>query len=149
MDGCTNDYENWYVWKVDLDIYECLKFLKKNISPVFFCKTPFSYVFFIELLDFSLILKSRPCLCFSDLGKLNLLMGYDFKLKPFLILLQRALKTTLTIKVVKIDSKIITSMPWSKSVKQAVDVMMLKVLFWHMFFLINIFFVKLYTVPAA
>jgi hypothetical protein len=136
---------NWYVWKVDIDIYECLKFFKKKHLPSFFCKTPFSYVFFIEFLDFSLIVKSRPWLCFSDLGKLNLLMGFDFKLKPFFATAPEGSKNDAHYKSGPNWLKIITSMPWSKSVKQAVDVMMLKVLFWHMFFLFNIFFVKLYN----
>ncbi len=46
--------------------------------------------------------------------------GSILSLSHFLLLLQPPLITTLSIKVVKIDSKIIISLPWFKSMKQTV-----------------------------
>ncbi len=44
----------------------------------------------------------------------------DFKIEPIFTTVERPLKMTLAIKVVKIDSKIIISLPLSKSAKQTV-----------------------------
>jgi hypothetical protein len=53
--------------------------------------------------------------CFADLGKLNLHMvhhgGSIISSSPLLLLPKQPLKTTLTIKVAKIDSKIIFLLP--------------------------------------
>jgi hypothetical protein len=57
--------------------------------------------------------------CFIDIGKLNLLMVVRFiSTSQFLQLTQRPLKTTLSIKDIKIDSEKIFLLPESKSVKQ-------------------------------
>ncbi len=59
--------------------------------------------------------------CFTDLGKLNLLFcGSILSSSQFLLLPQRNNAAILAIIVVKIGSNIIISMPWSKSVKQTV-----------------------------
>ncbi len=59
--------------------------------------------------------------CFINLGKLNLLMVVLFlSWSQFSILTQLALKKTPAIKVVKIDTEKINSLPGSKSVKQTV-----------------------------
>jgi hypothetical protein len=47
--------------------------------------------------------------------------AYDFKLEPIVATALAATKITLDIKVVKIDSNIIILLPWSKSVKQAIE----------------------------
>jgi hypothetical protein len=41
--------------------------------------------------------------------------GFDFKLEPIFVTAPAASKTTLAVKVVKIDSKITISLPQSKS----------------------------------
>ncbi len=64
---------------------------------------------------------AKNTVCFAVLGKLNLTMVVRFKARAnFCYCHQRPLKMTHTIKVFKIDSKIIISLPQSKSLKQTV-----------------------------
>ncbi len=63
---------------------------------------------------------------FTNLGKLNLLrFGPILSSGQFFLQLQQPLKTKLAIKVVKIDSKIIIVLLWSKSIKQTASTQIL------------------------
>jgi hypothetical protein len=61
-------------------------------------KYPDKFFFFSHII-------SLYTVCFTDLGKLNLIMVVQFKLKPIFSTLPAASKITLASKLVKIDSK--------------------------------------------